>query len=471
MLPAKSIAAHLPTTGKVIPLRLSKSVKAGYGAAELGTAAVELFLQIYLLKFYTDVVGLSPRTAGFALALAVIWDAVSDPLMGGLSDKTHSRWGRRRPYILAGALLLAGAYVLLFNPPVLVTETGKFTFLLVGYLVVNTAMTLLSVPHAALGGELTRDADERTEVFGWRFFFANLGLVFGILVPGILAAGLAEGQSPAGPSAPWIAGAVVLSALVTLFATRRHDRSQPGDGFSLGDFWRSLRAVLLNKPFIPLLVAFVVGSLGRTLNASIALFYYDHRLNLPEAQVFLYVLLPFTFVIALSIVGWTLIARRAGKKMPAFWGILLLGLGTCVAYPLFPPGQILPVVFAGIVGGFLVGSIFLLDATVADMVDYDELKSGAHREGIYFGFWRMGSKLARALGLALSGLLLEGIGFEIEATTQSDETVRGLALIFGPGVGIFFVAAAFIYLAMPLTKEKVAIVQRRLRRREQRRVS
>jgi GPH family glycoside/pentoside/hexuronide:cation symporter len=173
-------------------------------------------------------------------------------------------------------------------------------------------------------------------------------------------------------------------------------------------------------------------------------------------------------VIAASIVGWILISRRTGKKMPAFWGILLLGIGTCIGYPLFPPGQILPVVFAGIIGGILVGSVFLLDATVADIVDYDELKTREHREGVYFGFWRMGSKLARALGLALSGLLLDWTGFDPKAAEQSSETSFGLALIFGPGVGVFFIIAALIYLAMPLTKEKIQIVSRRLRQREQR---
>jgi GPH family glycoside/pentoside/hexuronide:cation symporter len=217
-----------------------------------------------------------------------------------------------------------------------------------------------------------------------------------------------------------------------------------------------------------LLLAFVVGSVGRTVNASVALFYYQHRLGLDERQVFLHVLLPFTLFIALSIGAWLRLARWLGRKAAASGGILLLGLGTSVAYPLFPSGRVGFPLAAAIVGGLLVGAVFLLDATVADLVDSDRLHTGRHREGLYFGVWRTATKLARALGLLASGLMLESIGFVPREAAQAPGVDLRLALVFGPGVGAFFIAAALLYLAMPFDEARAARVRRLLARRAER---
>jgi GPH family glycoside/pentoside/hexuronide:cation symporter len=211
-----------------------------------------------------------------------------------------------------------------------------------------------------------------------------------------------------------------------------------------------------------------VGSVGLALNSSLALFYYEHRLELSEREVFFWVLLPFALVIALSIGGWVLLARRIGKRLTAFAGVMLLGLGTSIVYPLMPPGELVGPVLWGIVGGLLVGSVFLLDATVADVVDFDEAVSGEHREGLYFGVWRMGSKIARAAGLALTGILLDVIGFVGGATVQTEAASFGLAIAFGPFVGSTFVLAAIVWFCVPLTPELQMRVREVLRWRRSR---
>jgi GPH family glycoside/pentoside/hexuronide:cation symporter len=229
---------------------------------------------------------------------------------------------------------------------------------------------------------------------------------------------------------------------------------------------RSLAVAMRSRPFRPLLAAYVFGSVALTLNASLALFYYQHRLQLGEREVFLWIFLPFALVIALSIGGWVLVARRFGRRWTAFGGVLLLGLGTAVVYPVFPAGELLGPVIWGIVGGALVGSVFLLDATVADVVDHDEVLTGTHREGLYFGVWRMASKMARALGLVVSGLLLDFIGFVPGAAVQSRSTATGLAAAFGPVVGGLFVIAALVWLCVPIDETSQARVRRILDRRQ-----
>ncbi len=451
-------------------------VKAGWGAGELGMTAAEFFVQVYLLKLYTEGVGLEPGAAGLALALAVAWDAAADPLVGALSDRTRTGWGKRRPYFILGAPALALTFVLLFAPPALASQVGKAAFLLSSYLLFNTAMAVVTVPHTALGGELSDDPGERTALFGWRFLFINLGLVTGILVPGLAAVlvgpELAVDVTPADAlararlAAYWIALAVVATAWVAAWATRGRDEASAERGrLSLAALARGLASVARNRPFRVLLVTFIVGSVARAVNASTALFYYQHRLRLAEGQVFLHVLLPFTLLIALSILAWTRLARRFGKKRAACAGVLSLGVLTTVAYPLLPAGQVAPAMAVAVLGGLFAGAVFLLDSTVADVVEYDELKTGEHREGLYFGLWRMATKLARAAGLVLSGVLLQAVGFHSGASVQGSGVGRGLALVFGPGVGLLFVAAAVVYMRMPLDDDTHRRVLRLLARR------
>jgi GPH family glycoside/pentoside/hexuronide:cation symporter len=437
-------------------------VKVGYGAGELGIAAVEFFVRVFLLKLYVDTVGLSGSLAGAVLAAAVLWDAVTDPIMGELSDRTRLRAGRRRPWIAVGSLATAVAFVVLFAPPETGSQGEKALFLLLAYLALNSALTVLAVPHAALGGELTSEPAARTEVFGWRFLFANLGLVVAIAVPAL--ASRPDGMWSAGTA--WLAIIVVVGGLVAVVATTGRDNpDRSGVRLSTREFASSFGAVLQTGPFRPLLAAYVVGSIGLTLNASLALFYYQHRLLLEEREVFLWILLPFSLVIALAIGGWVLLARWIGKRSTAFLGVLSLGVGTAIVYPLFPVGELSGPVLWGVVGGLLVGSVFLLDATVADVVDWHEAVTGRHREGVFFGFWRMASKVARAIGLVGSGFLLDAIGFVPGATEQTEHARLGLALAFGPGVGSFFVVAALIWLCVPLNEETQARVRRVLERR------
>jgi Na+/melibiose symporter-like transporter len=152
--------------------KLKIRTKSGYGVAEMGITAIQILTQLYLLEFYTQTIGLSASLAGIALSISVVWDAISDPLMGIISDRTHSRWGRRRPYIAIGSILLAISIGFLFTPPKVSEQWLLFLYLLFTYVMVNTAMTVLSVPHLALGGELTSDTKKEQNYLDGDYFLA-----------------------------------------------------------------------------------------------------------------------------------------------------------------------------------------------------------------------------------------------------------------------------------------------------------
>ncbi len=454
---------------------LKFGTKIGYGFAETGITAVQVFAQIYLLKYYIEVVNLNASLAGIALSISVIWDAVSDPLMGNISDRTKSKWGRRRPYILLGGILLSLSILVLFSPPNINSQLGKFLYLLISYLAVNTAMTIISVPHIALGGELTFERNERTSVFGWRLFFSNLGMLLGMIVPAVILQYLGDESakeniiSSRTSSSQIVSFVILISSLVTFFVTKENDKANSASKPSGLSFFRSLTTVLGNKVFLPLLIAFVIATIGRTFNSAIALYYYEYRLGLKESDVVINILFPFLMVLMLSIVFWVWVAKKVGKKIPAFFGIFLLGVLTVIAYPLFPYGEIRPPLIVAFLGGIFAGSILIMDSILTDVVDYDEWKTGEKREGLYFGFWKMGVKFSQAIGIAITGFLLDFIGFDANSQTQSQEMGWNLALIFGPGVGFFFILGSLIFLFFPLTDDKHLRVQKILRKREAKR--
>lgn len=411
---------------------------AGYGAAETGIAAAEVVLQLYLLNFYIGR-GLSPFLAGLALALAVAVDALLDPLAGRISDRARFAMGRRRPFILAGAVFLAFGFPALFYPPAALESIGLFAYLFFLYLFVNLGMTVLSVPHSAFAGELAPEPEQRTALFGFRLLFNCLGLLAGILSAGT------SGTLDHGMGSTVVAGVVVVSAVVTVVSTRGLDRpaalsSNAANSALLTGFFSALQ----NRAFVPLLLAFFAASVGRTLNSSLALYYYEFRLQLSTTEITTIVLGVFVLVVSASIAAWVLLAQKFGKKRPAFAGIFGLALMTAIGYPLFPPGKLAGPLCAAVIGGFLVASIILFESIVADIAEEDGRIKGEPREGVYFGFWKMVTKIARALGLALSGWSLSAIGFN--ASAPDPHTAYLVALIFGPGVAMFFFAAALIFL-------------------------
>jgi len=250
-------------------------VKAGYGSAELGLTGIEVVIQIVLLKLYTEVVGLNANLAGLTLAGAVVWDAVVDPVVGAISDRTRTtRQGKRRPFIAFGTPALSLAFLLLLSPPVLASQLGKAVFLFVAYALVNTTIALATVPHSALAGELSGDPVERTELFAWRFMFSNLGLVSAAVILAVVDPDADPGARMAySPVALALGAVAVATAVVTLWATRGRDVPSMEPPASLGVLARGLLSVLRTRPFLPLFAAFVIASIGRTVNASVALFY------------------------------------------------------------------------------------------------------------------------------------------------------------------------------------------------------
>ena len=457
------------------PAAMNRSRQLGYGTADLGIAAVESVVQLYLLKFYSEVVGLAATWVGVALAIAIVWDAISDPLMGGISDRTSHRDGRRRPYFVPGSVLLALTFFLLFNPPAAEHQVAIFFYLLLSFLLLNTSMTLVAVPHAALAGELSNDRHERSVLFGFKRLFATLGALLGLVLPALVLAYWGEPDDPGAMAqarslaSGLLAPAIIGTAWLSYRITRGLDKpSQQDLRWSVGLFANLVveqREALKNPLFRLLVIAFIVAAIGRTLNASIALYYYEYFLQLSEQEAVMWILLPFFLSFIASVPMWIGFGRRWGKKRAALVGVLSLGATTAIVYPILPAGQVGWALAYSLVGGVMAGAIVLMDALVADSIDYDRIRVHRAREGLYFGVWKLSTKAARALGLLLAGVLLDLIGFS-ESGGAVDEVVSfQLSLLFGPVVGVLFIAAGVLLWLLPLDNALHDRIQRIVQRR------
>jgi GPH family glycoside/pentoside/hexuronide:cation symporter len=434
-----------------------------YAAPAFALAVVGIPVYVYLPKFYTDVVGVPIAVVGNLLLAARIFDAVIDPPFGALSDRTRTRLGRRRPWILFGALPLALSVVAIFAPPETDPATATLWFA-TSLFALFLFWTVIVVPYEALGPELTFDFHERTRVLGLRDGMLIAGTLFAAASPAIAEAlgGLPEGA--AGERARFVrvawlyAPLLVLSCVWCALAVREPasspplaGRTGPGGG-----------AMLRNRPFLILLASYTVSAFGSNLPATLILFYVEYVLGAARAEP--YLLAYFATGIA-CLPAWVALSRRRGKKTAwlasmalntgAFAGVFFLGPGDLAAYAVL-------VVLSGV--GF--GATLAIPSSMqADVIDYDELLSGARREGRYVGVWSVARKLAAAAGVGASLAILGAAGYRPNEP-QSTDVVFTLRVLYAAVPCLCNAAAIAIALAYPIDRAAhgrilAAIEQRR----------
>ncbi len=424
----------------------------GYGLGNLGKVAVEVTLQLYLFDFYTRILGLAPLAAGAAFAVAILWDAISDVVLSHVLARAR-RAGWTYSFVLwIGGLVLAAATALLFNPLAGPGEQGGLFLQLLGsYLLLNTGMTLLDLPHSSLSAELTSRPGERNRLLASRMGFGIVGLALGSVLPGLLLGAGSAGEARA--SGSWIlAGTVVLAASVTARLVHPRERALAVGHLPARPARGDLGQTLRDRYFRRILAAGTVAAVGRTVNAALALLYYRLALGLGEDEVTRVIFPVFTASIIVSIPAWIALSRRFGKTAPAWTAVGGLGLMGCIAYPLLPPEHLLGPVLISILGGALCGSVFLVESLITDVIDADEERTGVRKEALFFAVWKSVLKVARAFSFVVLGVGLHLGGF---ADGAEDPPVGVVVFLFGPGVGAcFMVAALFLRGARPLAGEE-----------------
>jgi glycoside/pentoside/hexuronide:cation symporter, GPH family len=438
--------------------------KIAYAAPAYALAVIGIPVYVYIPKFYTDVVGINVILLGYILFSVRIFDAITDPVIGYLSDGTHSKYGRRRPYIVGGALFVAVAMYLLFNPP---QASPQFETVWFGVCIYFLFLfwTVVTVPYESLGPEITFDYHERTSLFALRDGFLIAGTLAAASAPALVQWVFGLPDDPAGERAKffWIsvmyAPLLLGTALWCVLVIKERDY-KPGPS-TLG-LTSGLRQVARNRPFMILLVAYTISAIGNNLPATLILFYVQYVLQSELADFFL--LLYFVTGI-LFLPGWIYISRRTGKKAAwlasmavnsgAFLGVFFLGPGDVWLYGIL-------VTLSGIGFG---ATLALPSAIQADVIDYDELLTGERREGQYIGWWSISKKLAAAVGIG-AGLAILGMVGYVPNATQTPEVTMALRVLYALVPSLFNLIGLAVALAYPISDQvhagiKEAIAKRR----------
>ncbi len=432
-----------------IPLKTS--VKIGYGVGNFGIACATNAVVVFLLYFYSDIVVLPPLLVGLALTIPRFWDAISDPMMGVISDRSTFSSGRRRPYILWGTPFLIISFILLWYPFTSGSNATIFSYLLVFNLLFTTAITVVGVPYMSLGAELSPDYHERTTVFAYCQGLGMLGALLGMAMK--LLADYIPAQSK---QVCFLISAVLLSIPVSLFlwwtffSTRENFR--PKEEKKHISLKKMIKANFKNHSFRNLMLTMTVASSGTMLSVQFLPFMVKYWVKLEHLIFPAFAAYTFSVFVAFPI--WKKIGERFDKKMVMTFAFLGAGISYAFSFFMFrPDGAVLMFSWAVLVGVFGAGGILYPFSMIADIADEDELKTGVRSEGIFYGTFSFIQKLSVAGGSMIGAFALWLSGFS-GGEAQTAQTLFMFRLVYVIPAVSFFVAAVLIYFGYSLTEEK-----------------
>lgn len=429
--------------------KLPLKTKVGFGVCDLGGNLFFTAMGFWTLNYLTDTVFLPAAAAGFAVMIGKFWDAIIDPIIGYISDRTHSRLGRRRIYILAGAFPLGIlAWYFFTNPrienPGLLTAWTAITLCLL-----NTAYSFVNIPYSSLTPELTPDYNERTSLNGFRFGFAIFGTIMGaaIVLPIVTSfADRSTGFSVAGLTMGLI---MCVTAIITFLSVKEPPHAVediPSEGF-----FKTYFAVFKNRAYVIILFAYALNIVAINFLQGILVYYFKYVFN-AEAQttIALVVLL----LVAMCCIPLSVpVSKKIGKRLTYQIG---LGLLATVCLAIFFLGHILGLAFVVammVVGGIGLGLAYVAPwAMVPDTVEWDAVKTGNRKEGAYYGMWTFIAQCGQALSVGLSGVILSASGYVAEVA-QTKESIGAIRLIIGPIPAVIFIGGIVLLAAYPITEK------------------
>ncbi|NJM77363.1 MAG: MFS transporter [Acaryochloridaceae cyanobacterium RU_4_10] len=461
--------------------KLTFGTKLAYGAGDLGTAITANVLIFYLSPFLTDVAGLSPGLAGRTQLVGKFWDAVNDPMVGVLSDRTKStRWGRRYPWMLLGAIPFGIFFFLQWVVPNFSNnpETNQwalFIFYTAVSIFFNAFYTVVNVPYTALTPELTQDYNERTSLNSFRFAFSIGGSLLSIIVFDFIIRRMIQDQAQ-----QYLAMAVVCTLLSVLpiywcvlgtrkrmkYVASQHPEEEEPVSMPIV---QQLKVVFSNRPFLFVVGIYLCSWFSLQLTASIVPYFVKDWMRNPEVRGF--VLLAVQGIAMLMLPVWSKVSQRYGKKATYFMGMSLWIIAQFGLFFLQPGQTNLMYIFA-VMAGCGVSTAYLIPwSMLPDVIELDELNTGQRREGIFYSFMVFLQKIC--LGVAVA-VVLEAIGWAgyikptaaVALPEQPEAVLWVIRLAIGPLPTLALIAGLVMAYFYPITREVHAEILLKLAERK-----
>ena len=459
--------------------RLSFWMKLLYGSGDLGISSIGMMRSIFYAIYLTDVVGIEPRLASFGALIGIVWDAINDPIIGILSDRLRTRWGRRRPFLLWFAIPFGLSFIILWSAPAWENQTALLIYVTLSFMLADTLQTLVSVPFLSLTPELTPNYDERTTLTGFRSFFQLLGaLSVVIAAPAIVDMALASGgtQQQGFVLVGAIFGSIgaipllLLGVFVRETSTPEQQKSMPLRE-TLGAAWENIpfrfavgihmlnwSAVDMIAVTFPYFLLYWVAQ--GDLLASIRIFGFE----LAYESAFFGILMS---VCILFVPFWLWLSKIRNKREAYMLGMTLWVSVALMIYTI-QPGQTGYLLLIAALAGIGVSAAYVLpDSMFADVIEWDELRTGRRQEGIFYGIRTLIRKLTGALVIFITLQALGWSGYQsppegVTQFVQSAQVLEMIRLLVSPfGATIVFGTIIFAWL-FPLSREKHTRIQKLL---------
>lgn len=455
--------------------------KIGYGSGNLGFGFVLQIITSFLVFYSTAVLNLPGSLVGLVISISVVWDALSDPVMGHVSDKTNiSIFGRRHLYILIGVFGIAiFNYLLWIISPSLPT-TIKFIWIFVIIVLVKTFMTIFITPYTALGAELSYDYHERTSIQSIKTSFFLLGLFFGAAL-GLFLFFQPTAEFPVGqlnPNAYKYMGItssllMLLFGLVSFFTTikyvpymrsnqQKHHKKQ-----NFSNIFKSFVEAIKNKNYRAVVFGYLFTNISAALIGTIGLHIFTYTFFMGSSKIG--IILGVQLIVSiLSQPIWTILSKKMEKKPAVMLGLWISIFGSVIFIVLVLLKTIVIENYLyflpfSIFAGFGTGALYTIPLSmIADTTDEEELRSGFRKEGVYFGGMTFGYKLSQSVSIFLLGILLDLINFDATQRVQSEFVVNILGLILPIGSIISFGLGIYFYRSYSLTEKKIQKIQLQL---------
>lgn len=397
------------------------------------------------------VVGLDARLGGLVILIAKVWAVIADPLAGLVSDKSETRWGRRRPFILAGGLLAALCFMLLFFVPPTNSQNVLFLYLTAVYVVLNTGYSLFSVPYLTMASEMSANPDERTTIMSFRNAFLGVGLIVVALTLPILFWLQESGASAreAYERMGLLVGLVIaMSTLSVFFGTARAPaKAATAAMVPLGE---QLRIAWANKPFVVLIAANIVQYISAGIGYAGGLFFFSLTMDLGQealnvVTVWL-IIISVASMAAMPLLVWA--AARLGKMTVYKWCLVLYAISIQFYFTADKDSLWIVWLIAIAIGLFNGGFILMSFSVLTDVIHYDRIRTSISREGVLSSVYSAVDKVGNALGGVLFMFFLSLIGFVESAdgqmAGQTPEVIRGIGIAYIVAPAVLHVSSIFI---------------------------
>ncbi len=434
--------------------RVRWSTVVAYGAPGLGAGYMFLLLSLYVMKFATDVLLIAPAVMGVIFSVSRVWDAISDPVVGYLSDRTQHRLGRRRLWMAASVVPLAGTFAMLFSPPEGLHGSGLAIWVAIGVIGFYSAMTLFNIPHLSLGAELTSDYHERSRLFGLRHAAFTGGSIVALVSMQIFIGAEKEGAEVARSTASSIAvfAACITAILIAVAVWRLRERPNSQGRVNENPF-HAFRDVWHNPHARLLIIVTFIENVGSAAIGALTLYvaqYVVGRIDLAPLIILAY-MIPST----VSVPIWLPLSRRLGKVRLWIFSMLLTGasFGVMFSLPFLNENAAVITIFvAAMFAGLAAGCGGTIGPSVqGDVIDYDEYATGDRKEGSYFAAWNFVYKSASGVMLLMTGFTLQLAGF-VPNKEQTMLTQVAMVSLYGIFPLVCYSIGAFLFSSFKLDR-------------------